>query len=162
VLKNRTDVESAAEMAIRISLWSAGLIMVVGLFFFDSAWIVAFGALAMILSLHEWFQMRTSDTLDDSFMGYDFSQGYTSLERSNKQNQPVVRRRPGWIESWRERRRLAKEQRARVAAEEAQQQLDAILAKVHLNGISSLTDAERRQLIRASARLRDRDKPAGS
>jgi hypothetical protein len=43
--------------------------------------------------------------------------------------------------------------------EQAQQQLDAILAKVHQNGISSLTDAERRQLIRASARLRDRDKP---
>jgi len=161
VLKNRTDVESAADMAIRISFVVAGLIMGVGLFVIDSAWIVFFGALTMFLSLHEWFQMRTSDTLDDSFMGYDFSQGYTSLERSNKQNQPVARRRQGWLERWRERRRTAKEQRARLEAEQAQQQLDAILAKVHLNGISSLTDAERRQLIRASARLRDRDKPAG-
>ena len=47
---------------------------------------VTFGAVAMILSLMEFFQMRTADTLDDSFMGYDFSQGYTSLERSNKSN----------------------------------------------------------------------------
>jgi stage IV sporulation protein FB len=161
VLKNRTDVESAAETAIRISFAVAGLVMLVGLFFLDSAWIVFFGAVAMVLSLVEWFQMRTADTLDDSFMGYDFSQGYTSLERSSKPNQPPARRRQGWIEGWRERRRTAKEQRARLHAEQAQQQLDAILAKVHLNGISSLTDAERRQLIRASARLRDRDKHPG-
>ncbi len=62
------------------------------------------------------------------------------------------------VRDWRERRRIAKEQRARLDAEQVQQQLDAILAKVNQNGISSLTDAERRQLIRASAHLRDRDK----
>ncbi len=62
VLKNRTDVESAAETAIRISFVAAGLIMLVGLFVLDSAWIVFFGALAMFLSLVEWFQMRTADT----------------------------------------------------------------------------------------------------
>ena len=85
VLKNRIDIESAADSAIRISFVVAGLIMLVGLLF-DSAWVVFFGALAMFLSLFEWFQMRTADTLDDSFMGYDFSQGYTSLERSDRPN----------------------------------------------------------------------------
>jgi stage IV sporulation protein FB len=161
VLKNRTDVESAAETTIRISLLFAGLIMLVGLFVLDSAWVVTFGAVAMILSLMEFFQMRTADTLDDSFMGYDFSQGYTSLERSNKSNPSAARRRQGWLERWRERRRVAKELRARLDAEQAQAQLDEILAKVHSNGISSLTDAERRQLNRASARLRDKDKNPG-
>ena len=117
---------------------------------------------AMILSLVEWFQMRTADTLDDSFMGYDFSQGYTSLERSTKPNQPAGRRRRGWLESWRERRRTLKEQRARLHAEQAQQQLDEILAKVHLNGISSLTDAERRQLIRAAHACATRTSRRGS
>lgn len=158
VLKHRTDIESAAETAIRISLVFGALIMLVGLFGFNSAWIVTFGSVAMMLSLVEFFQMRTADTLDDSFMGYDFSQGYTSLERSNKSGQSTGRRRQGWLERWRERRRAAKELRARLDAEQAQQQLDEILAKVHLNGIESLTDAERRQLNRASARLRDRDK----
>jgi stage IV sporulation protein FB len=161
VLKNRTDIESAAETAIRISLLFAGLIMLVGLFILDSAWIVTFGAVAMILSIVEYFQMRTADTLDDSFMGYDFSQGYTSLERSNKSNPTTGRRRQGWLERWRERRRAAKELRAKLDAEQAQQQLDEILAKVHLNGIGSLTDAERRLLNRASARLRDKDKNPG-
>ena len=162
VLKNRTDVESAAETAIRISLLFSGLIMVVGLILLDSAWVVTFGAVAMILSLVEFFQMRTADTLDDSFMGYDFSQGYTSLERSNKSNPSATRRRQGWLERWRERRRAAKELRARLDAEQAQAQLDEILAKVHSNGISSLTDAERRQLNRASARFRDKDKNPGA
>ena len=37
VLKNRTDVESAAETAIRISFVAAAVIMLVGLFVFDSA-----------------------------------------------------------------------------------------------------------------------------
>jgi stage IV sporulation protein FB len=161
VLKNRTDIESAAETAIRISLAFAGLIMLVGLFGLDSAWVVTFGSVAMILSLVEYFQMRTADTLDDSFMGYDFSQGYTSLERSNKSGQPIGRRRQGWLERWRERRRAAKELRAKLDAEQAQQQLDEILAKVHSRGIESLTDAERRQLNRASARLRDKDKNPG-
>jgi stage IV sporulation protein FB len=160
VLKSRTDIESAAETAIRISLAFALVIMLVGLFAFDSAWVVTFGSVAMILSLVEYFQMRSSDTLDDSFMGYDFSQGYTSLEKSNKPGQSTGRRRQGWLERWRERRRAAKELRARLDAEQAQQQLDEILVKVHLNGIDSLTDAERRLLNRASARLRDRDKPS--
>jgi stage IV sporulation protein FB len=159
ILKSRTDVESAAEMAIRISFIVAGFVMLVGLGL-DGSWIVFFGAVVFILSLLEWIQMRTAETLDDSFMGYDFSQGYTSLERSTRQNQPPVRRRPGLIESWRERRRAARELRARLEEEQVQQQLDAILEKVHQHGIGSLSDAERRQLNRASSRLRDRGKQA--
>jgi stage IV sporulation protein FB len=159
ILKNRTDLESAAEMALRISFVTAFLIMVVGLFL-DNSLIVFFGSLVMVLSILEWIQMRTAEALDDSFMGYDFSQGYTSLERSTKKDQPPNRRRQGWLQLYRERRRAAKERRTRLEVEEAQQQLDAILEKVHLNGISSLTDAERRQLNRASARLRDRGKQA--
>jgi Zn-dependent protease len=158
VLKNRVDVESAAESAIRISFIVASLAMGVGLFV-DSSWVVFFGALVLVYTIFEWVQLRTADTLDDSFMGYDFSQGYTSLERSSK-NQSSSPRRKGWIESWRERRRAEKERRARLEIEEAQQQLDVILEKVHQQGIDSLSDAERRQLNRASARLRDRGKQA--
>jgi stage IV sporulation protein FB len=159
VLKNRVDIESAAESAIRISFIVSALTMGAGLIF-DSTWVVFFGALVLLYTFFEWVQLRTSDTLDDSFMGYDFSQGYTSLERSTKQNQPAGQRRKGWIESWREKRRTEKERRAKLEVELAQQQLDAILEKVHQQGIGSLSDAERRQLNRASARLRDRGKQA--
>ena len=44
-------------------------------------------------------------------------------------------------------------------AAEVEQQLDAILEKVHASGVESLTVAERRILDRASARYRDKDKP---
>jgi len=159
VLKNRVDVESAVETAIRVSFGCAMLMMVVGLMV-SGAWIVFLGSTLFILTLLEWIQMRTSESLDDSFMGYDFSQGYTSLERSTKQNQPTAKRNPGFIHRWRERRRAEKERRARLEEEQVQQQLDAILEKVHLYGIGSLSDAERRQLNRASARLRDRGKQA--
>jgi stage IV sporulation protein FB len=159
VLKNRMDVESAAESAIRISFIVAGLAMGAGLVF-DNSWVVFFGALVLLYTFFEWVQLRTADTLDDSFMGYDFSQGYTSLERSNKPGQAAAQRRKGWIEAWREKRRAEKERRARLEVEQAQQQLDAILDKVHQHGIGSLSDAERRQLNRASARLRDRGKQA--
>ncbi|HET6324875.1 MAG TPA: site-2 protease family protein [Planctomycetaceae bacterium] len=159
VLKNRMDIESAADSAIRISFLASGLAMAAGLLV-DSSWIVFFGALILFYTFFEWVQLRTSDTLDDSFMGYDFSQGYTSLERSTKQNQPAGQRRKGLIEGWREKRRVEKERRARLEVEQAQQQLDVILEKVHQQGMGSLSDAERRQLNRASARLRDRGKQA--
>jgi stage IV sporulation protein FB len=159
VLKSRTDIESAADIAIRISFFGASLIMLLGVIL-DHATCVLFGAVLLVLSILEWIQMRTAEALDDSFMGYDFSQGYTSLERSSKHDQPAVRRRPGWIQSFRERRRAAKERRLRLEEEEAQKQLDAILEKVHQHGIDSLSDAEHRQLNRVSARLRDRGKHA--
>jgi stage IV sporulation protein FB len=159
VLKNRMDIESAADTAIRISFIAATLAMAAGLLV-DSSWIVFFGSLVLLYTFLEWVQLRTSDTLDDSFMGYDFSQGYTSLERSTKQNQPAGQRRKGWLETWREKRRTEKERRARIEVEQAQEQLDTILDKVHQHGIGSLSDAERRQLNRASARLRDRGKQA--
>ena len=127
--------------------------MLVGLFVLDSAWIVFFGAVAMFLSLVEWFQMRTADTLDDSFMGYDFSQGYTSLERSNKPNQPAAAAvrdgsRPGASAAASPRNSGPASTRNRRSSSSTRS-----WPKFTSNGISSLTDAERRQLIRASARL---------
>jgi stage IV sporulation protein FB len=157
VLKNRIDIESAVESAIRISFVVSVLAMGAGLLF-DSSWVVFFGALVLVYTFLEYVQLRTADTLDDSFMGYDFSQGYTSLERSSKQSQPAGQRRKGWLEGWREKRRAEKEKRVKLEVEQAQAQLDAILEKVHQQGMSSLSDAERRQLNRASARLRDRGK----
>jgi Zn-dependent protease len=159
VLKHRTDLESAAETAIRISVGAAMLTMLVGVAL-GNAWVVLLGAMIVILTLFEWIQMRTSEALDDSFMGYDFSQGYTSLERSAKPNPKAAKRRPSALQRWRERRRAEKDRRSKLEDEQAQRQLDTILEKVHQNGIGSLSDAERRTLNRASARLRDRGKQA--
>ena len=88
-------------------------------------------------------------------MGYDFSQGYTSLER-NEPSRPE--RRPGLLQRWKEKRRMEKQRRDRQEQEHVAQQLDAILEKVHARGIESLSEAERRVLDSASSRLRDQGK----
>jgi hypothetical protein len=63
------------------------------------------------------------------------------------------------IARWRERRRQEKQKRLQLQEEQEQQQLDALLQKVHTDGIESLSDAERRKLQHMSERLRGRGKP---
>lgn len=85
--------------------------------------------------------------------GYDFSAGYTSLERDDEP--PPKPKRKGWFTRWREARR------ARRAAREAEERraeterVDALLEKIARSGKGSLTDEERRFLERVSARRRN-------
>jgi stage IV sporulation protein FB len=146
--------ETATETYLRIGV-IVGLLILLGGMLFDNVWVVAIGAAVLVLNLHESVQMRTTDAYDDSFMGYDFSQGYTSLERSSaEQSEPE--RRPGFLQGWKERRRAEKERRLAEQEAQVEQQLDAILDKIHREGRESLTDAERRLLERASARYRNK------
>jgi Zn-dependent protease len=154
-LRTRIGSEGALELSLRVGYFAAGGAMLVGLFI-DSTWLVFLGSTLFLLNLMEALQSRSADGYDDSFMGYDFSQGYTSLER-NREARPT--RRPGFFESWRARRRAEKQRRAQLLAEQEQQLIDVLLEKVHQQGIESLTDAERRKLERASAKLRDKGKP---
>jgi hypothetical protein len=87
-------------------------------------------------------------------MGYDFSQGYTSLEKS----EPVKpERRVGLWQRWLQRRKIEKQRKLEEQAQATEQQLDAILAKVHERGLSSLTPSENRLLKRASHRYKSKD-----
>jgi len=153
-LRTRVGAESALELSIRVGYFAAFAAMIAGLMV-SSPWLVFLGAILFIFNMLEGMQVRPADGYDDSFMGYDFSQGYTSLERSREA--PRVHR-PGFFERWRARRRAEKLRRAQLRDEQEQQQLDALLAKVHASGIESLSDAERRKLHRASTRLRGKGK----
>lgn len=95
---------------------------------------------------------------DDNLLGYDFSQGYTSLEAGAATVRP---RREGALQRWRRRRsdQRRRRQGAREAAEE--QRMDAILEKLHREGRTALTDEENRFLVRVSARLKNRSKSRG-
>ncbi len=85
--------------------------------------------------------------------GYDFSQGYTSLEQRLA---PAAPRRKNAIRRWLDRRRHAREQRRLeiVAAEEAR--LDGILVKLGEVGMAGLLPEEREILRRVSERYRNR------
>ena len=55
------------------------------------------------------------------------------------------------------RRKAEKQRRLLDSEQQTEQQLDAILAKVHERGLTSLTPAEKRLLKRASNRYRSKD-----
>lgn len=86
---------------------------------------------------------------DAELFGYDFSEGYTSLDRG-----PALRRRTGLIaRMFREIRHRIHQRRLRIQFEE-ERELDLILQKLHVEGRGSLTPAEHHLLRRASARYR--------
>ncbi|MEX0700487.1 MAG: site-2 protease family protein [Planctomycetales bacterium] len=158
-LATRWHGEAGAEIYLRIGQ-IAGFLMLLGGLMADSAWAVCIGAFVLLLNVQESVQARTAENYDESFMGYDFSQGYTSLERS-VDTSVEHKRPPGFFQRWREKRRHARERRRREQLQQAEQQLDVLLQKVSDHGIQSLTDAERHDLEQASARLRHKDQLDG-
>lgn len=93
--------------------------------------------------------------LDDGVFGYDFSEGYTSLEGGAAKVRPYGE---SALKRWRRRRsELRRERRmAREAAEE--RRMDEILEKLYREGRAALSDEENRFLVRVSNRLRNRTK----
>ena len=155
VLSHRLNREIANDIYIKSGM-IVGLLALIGGLFVNLSFLVFLGAIIMLLNMQESFQLRSTDGYDDSFMGYDFSQGYTSLDRSDEKSLPA--RRPSLWQRWREQRRAEKFLKEQEQEAEAEQQLDLLLDKVHSEGIESLSDAERRLLDRVSARYRDKDK----
>jgi Zn-dependent protease len=124
--------------------------------------LVAFGineVLTLFLALfiyasckQQWFILETGG--EESAFGYDFSQGYTSLER----DQPAVvpKRQPNFFRRWLEKRAARKLQREQEQREAEEQRMDELLEKIQRSGKTSLTDEERRFLERVSHRYKNR------
>jgi len=92
---------------------------------------------------------------EDGVFGYDFSEGYTSLESGAAKVRPY---RESALKRWRRRRSDLRRQR-RIDREIAEEKrMDEILEKLHREGRSALTDEEHRFLIRVSTRYRNRTK----
>lgn len=89
---------------------------------------------------------------DDSVFGYDFSQGYTSLERGEPPT--PRRRRQNFLQRWLQRRAARKLQRENEERAAEERRLDELLQKVQALGRQALTDEEQRFLTRVSARYR--------
>jgi len=90
---------------------------------------------------------------DEPSVGYDFSPGYASLESG-----ATHRADPGGpFRRWLERRRQAKLLRLREIEIEEERRVDAILARLHADGIDCLSEDERALLERVSHRYRQRN-----
>jgi Zn-dependent protease len=115
--------------------------------------ILCLAAFIYLSCRNQWIILETGG--EEGLFGYDFSQGYTSLERDQPVPTPV--RRASWWRRWLQRRaarRLQLEQETREAEE---RRLDELLEKVQRQGISALTDEERRFMKRVSDRYRNRN-----
>jgi stage IV sporulation protein FB len=91
---------------------------------------------------------------EEGLFGYDFSQGYTSLERETPH---VTMKRTSWWKRWRENRAARKLQRKMEEREAEERRLDELLEKVQKLGMTALTDEERRFMKRVSDRYRNRN-----
>ncbi|HTU20196.1 MAG TPA: site-2 protease family protein [Gemmataceae bacterium] len=91
---------------------------------------------------------------EEGLFGYDFSQGYTSLER----DQPLVTtKRASWWKRWRDRRAANKLKREIESREADERRLDELLEKIQKLGKNALTDEEHRFMKRVSDRYRNRN-----
>jgi len=117
--------------------------------------LLALGILVVFCSQRRPRPPASVDPPEDDLFGYDFSQGYTSLERS----QPRVDEgedENGPLERWLDTRREARRQRQQQLEAEEERRVDEILARVLEDGLEGLTDEERMLLQRVSVRYRSR------
>jgi Zn-dependent protease len=116
------------------------------------------------LAIFIWFsaqrQLMMMQMENEGAFGYDFSQGYTSLNR-DEEDEDVTKpqpkpRRPGPIGRWLQARRERRKQREEQERIEEQARMDELLDKVHREGLQSLTDEERKFMNRVSAKYKNR------
>ncbi len=89
---------------------------------------------------------------DNALFGYDFSQGYTSLEHAGTTQKPS----PGLVRNWLDERRAARLLRQQQIEAEEERRVDEVLARLHKSGLHTLSDEDRALLDRVSARYRNR------
>jgi stage IV sporulation protein FB len=132
-----------------------GVVFVVGLYSIIYASVMAL-ALALFIYVacqRQWLVLETGG--EDGALGYDFSQGYTSLERDPVQAAPS-KPRVSWWRRWAQRRTARRIQREIERRESDDRRLDELLEKVHRHGQASLDEEEKRFMKRVSDRFKNR------
>ncbi len=115
---------------------------------------VPLALLAIFVYGHATAEAAKQDEADweEELFSYDFSQGYTSLERTME---PPRRQRSAWRQ-WLDSRRAMRRRKRRTQEQEEERQVDAILIRLHEVGLDGLTAKERSLLHRVSVRYRNR------
>lgn len=150
-LTSRLGTLQGAEWSTKIGIVAGICLAVVGVVVKDVTWLIGLGVFLVILAMHELQRIQYSEMTEESEFGYDFSQGYTSLERSLPATQEP---KPGLWKRWKQQREEERRRREALQEQEDEAQLDAILAKLHEQGMTALSPSEKRILERASAKYR--------
>jgi stage IV sporulation protein FB len=130
------------------------VMLIVGIFaLWKNEVLILFLALWIYLACkHQWLVLETGG--EESLFGYDFSQGYTSLEKD--QPPPPRRRRPNFFQRWLQRRAARKLQREQERQLAEEQRMDQLLDKIQRFGKDALTEEEHRFLKRVADKYRNR------
>ena len=156
ILSSRLGSEAGRDVYVKVGTICAVLVLIAGLIG-DWSGLVFIGAIVLVLNFQESIRFQMGQD-EESFMGYDFSRGYSSLEDSSTfhalDSGPA--KRPGFLTRWRERRREVKNQMEQERERAVEMQMDQILEKVHRYGMESLSREERSALQAASAKLKRR------
>jgi Zn-dependent protease len=153
VLWNYVGYRQATLMAVYAGFATA---ILVGLCWiaFEKPLLIGLALFICACCYQQWYILENGS--EDGLFGYDFSQGYTSLERE----EPVrtrTTRQPNWFQRWRQQRAARRLQREQEQREAEDRRLDQLLEKVHRQGKDSLSDEERQFMKRVSERLRNRN-----
>jgi stage IV sporulation protein FB len=118
-------------------------------------WVV-FMTLALVLFFSAKQEMARLDEadLEDELFSYDFSQGYTSLERHF--DRPRRDGGAGALRRWLAHRQEARLRKQKMIEEEEERRVDEILMRLHEGGMPGLSSKDRALLDRVSARYRNR------
>lgn len=144
----RTDYRRGVVVAAYTGFCVAILFLIVSIWQNEAL----FMGLALFMFYMASMKLYQLDTEDGPF-GYDFSAGYTSLE---KDEEPVRKpKKVGWFTRWRQARRARRLQREAEERARDEERMDQLLEKIARSGKDSLTDEERRFLERMSARKRN-------
>lgn len=151
LLWSRTDYRYATTTAVTVGSVTA-LVMLVASFVVNEALVLGL-AVFMYISCRQQLMILEAGG-DETGLGYDFSQGYTSLERGEPP--PPKRKRPNFIQRWLLKRAARRLQRDLEQREQDEARMDVLLEKIAREGKESLTDEERRFLKRVSDQYRRR------
>jgi Zn-dependent protease len=142
--------------AMIASVWAGifvSLILAVYAIAWTGGWLFGFLALFIFFTCRQQYIILEGGG-EESLFGYDFSQGYTSLERDNAPS--PRRRRPSVWQRWQMHRAARKLQQELEQREMEERRMDELLEKVQKQGLHALNDEERRFLTRVSAKYRNR------
>jgi Zn-dependent protease len=140
----------AAIFAGFIVMFIVGLASIV----FNELLALCLAVIIYIACRQEWISLESGS--EEGPFGYDFSQGYTSLERDQVTAAPQPRRKQNWWQRWRQKQNAKKMQREQEQREAEERRMDELLAKVQREGMGALTEEEKRFLKRVSDRYRNR------
>jgi Zn-dependent protease len=161
-LWTRLGFQQATRIVLRVSVIVAVVMILAAVFFIEPEnplqmiTLFSIAVFIIVMCKQQEFLMETGALGDEGIFGYDFSQGYTSLERG----EPAPRRakKKNFLQRWLQQKAEKKRLREEQQRQEEERRVDELLAKVQQGGgMHALTEEEKRFLIRVSARLRNRD-----